>query len=87
MGDGLDRVVEAVAVLAAVAKNLVALQTADRVLDPRADTATLLVVGFLAGQQRPTGSFAVRDDQAGVDDLTPTPSRSMAHKFLTCFCM
>ncbi|GAA0902235.1 hypothetical protein GCM10009574_090790 [Streptomyces asiaticus] len=36
-------------------------------LDTRSDPAMLGVVGFLAGQQGPAGSFAVRDDQAGVD--------------------
>lgn len=60
MRDGLDCVVQAVAVLPAVTKDLVLLQTADRVLDlldPREDPAMLLVVGFLARQQRPASRF------------------------------
>ncbi len=63
MGDGLHRVVEAVAVLSAVAEDLVVLQSPDRMLDTGTDPAVLRVVGFFAGQQRPTGSFAVRDDR------------------------
>jgi hypothetical protein len=65
--DGLDRVVKAVAALSAVAEDLVGLQSADRMLDSCADAAMLRVVGFLAGQQGPAGSFAVRDDKAGID--------------------
>lgn len=67
VGDGLDRVVEAVAVLSAVAEDLVVLQSADRMLDPRTDSPMFRVVGFFAGQQGAAGAFAVRDDQAGVD--------------------
>ena len=48
--DGSDRMVEAVAVLPAVAQDLVVLQPADRMLDPRTDPAMLRVVGFLAGR-------------------------------------
>jgi hypothetical protein len=53
--DSVDCVTEAVAVLSAVAKDLVVLQTTDRVLDPRTDSAMFRVAGFLAGQQRPAG--------------------------------
>lgn len=67
MGDGSDRVVETVSVLSAVSEDLVVLQSADRMLDPRTDSPMLRVVGFFAGQQGPAGAFAVRDDQAGVD--------------------
>lgn len=58
MCDGLDRVVKAVAALSAVAEDLVVLQSPDRMLDPCTDPAMLRVVGFLAGQQGPAGSFA-----------------------------
>lgn len=37
------------------------------VLDPRMERAMFRIVSFLARQQRPTGSFVVRHDQAGVD--------------------
>lgn len=65
--DGLDRLVEAVAGLSAVSKDLLVLQPADRMLDPRTVPPMFRAVGLLTGQQGPAGSFAVRDDQAGAD--------------------
>lgn len=67
MGDSVDRMVETVAVLSAVAEDLVVLQSADRVLDACTDPAMLRVVGFLAGLKGPAGSFAMRHDRAGID--------------------
>lgn len=67
VGDGLDRVVEAVAALSAVAEDLVVLHAGEGMLDTGADPAVLGVVLLLAGQQGPSGTFVVRDDEPGVD--------------------
>lgn len=64
-GDGLDGVVEAVAALPAVAEDLVVLHPADHVLGAGADLAVGGVVLPLALQQRPSGTFAVWDDEPG----------------------
>lgn len=58
---------EAVAGLSVVSEDLVVLQLADCMLDPRTDPPMFRVVGFLTSQQGPAGSLAVWDDQAGVD--------------------
>lgn len=67
VGHGLDRVVETASALSAVAEDLVVLHAREGVLDADTDPAVLGVVFFLAGQQRPAGAFAVRDDESGVD--------------------
>jgi len=73
VGDGLDRVMEAVAVLSAVAEDLVVLQAADDVFHAGADLAMGGVVVLLAREQSPSGAFSVRYRHAAVE-VGPVPS-------------
>lgn len=59
-GHSLDRVVEAVAALPAVAKDLVALHPGEDVLNACTDFAVGGVVLFLALQPRSSRAFAMR---------------------------
>lgn len=67
VGDSLDGVVETVAALSAVAKDLVVLHPADHMLYPGTHLAVGGVVVFLARQQGPVGAFAVRYDHPAVE--------------------
>lgn len=67
VGDGLDRVMEAVAALPAVAEDLVVLHAADHVLHPRTHLAVGSVVVLLARQQGPVRAFAVRHDHPAIE--------------------
>jgi hypothetical protein len=53
--DGSYGVVEAVAALSTVTKDLVVLHAGEGMLNPRTDPAMLRVVSFLAGLERPAG--------------------------------
>lgn len=66
-------VVEAVAVLSAVSEDLVVLQPADRMLDPRTDPAMFRVVGFLTGQRGCEVSLGARTVRAGVSEADSRP--------------
>ncbi|GAQ75822.1 hypothetical protein T45_07610 [Streptomyces turgidiscabies] len=68
MGDGLDRMVEAVAAaLAAVTQDLAVLHPGDGMLDAGTDPTVLGVVFLLTRGEWPAGPFSVRGDQACVD--------------------
>ena len=67
MGDGLDRMVEAVAALAAVTQDLVVLHPGEGMLDAGTDPTMLGVVFLLTREEWPAGPFSVRDDESGVD--------------------
>ena len=63
VGDGLHRVVQAVALLSAVSEDLVVLHAGEGVLDAGAHPAVFGVVLLLGAQERSAGASAVRDDQ------------------------
>lgn len=67
VGDGLDRVMETIAPLAAVAQELVVLQPADDVFHPGTDPAVLGVVVLLDLQQGPSRAFAMRYRHPAVE--------------------
>lgn len=67
VGDGLDRVVEAVAALPAVAEDLAVLHPADHMLHPGTHLAVGGVVVLLARQQGPARALAVRRDHPAVE--------------------
>nr|WP_221211293.1 hypothetical protein [Streptomyces sp. PanSC19] len=58
MGDGLDRVVEAVAAMEAAAQDLAVLHAGEGALDTGPRPWVLGVVALLVGQQGPAGAFA-----------------------------
>lgn len=67
MGDGLDRMVKAVAALAAVTQDLVVLHSGEGMPDSGANPTMLCVVFLLTREEWATGPFSVRDDESGVD--------------------
>lgn len=74
VGDGLDRMVEAVAAaLAAVTQDLAVLHPGEGMLDAGTDPTVLGVVFLLTREEWPAGPFWVRGDQACVDKA-PSPS-------------
>ncbi|MFJ6686883.1 hypothetical protein [Streptomyces werraensis] len=66
-GDGLDSMVWAVASLPAVAEDLIVLHSEKGVLDAGADHAGLCVALFVGLRQRSSGTFEMRDYEAGAD--------------------
>lgn len=67
MGDGLDGVVGAVAVLLAVAEDLVVFEAADDVFRAGTHLAVRGVVGLLSGRQGTSRTFAVRHDHPAIE--------------------
>jgi hypothetical protein len=63
VGDGLDGVVEAVAVRSAVAEDLVVPRAADHMLHSGTHVAVGGIVRFFTGQQQSARAFAVRHDR------------------------
>ena len=66
VGDGLDRVVEAVAALSAVAEDLVVLHPTDHMLHPRTHLAVGGVVLLLARQQGQEVRWLARRNATGI---------------------